>query len=1465
MAAISTTAGKSGQNTDSSGLTSVPSGRFGNPTEQFGNFSVDSSLVQQQSHLVTLRSVHPDKSKNLRVRSLDRITEEASEHLEQQSLSVRAQIDNIVYKNIAQYSNPYIDIGVSNIDIADPKINNSSGEMIREIKFTVFKAAGKIFFRRYRFINDKTWHTIKEEYQDQSHHQAVLKQPGVLDAIQIARYQKSFDVTLNEEDQKPYFHGTYDVDGDEPENDDDDDNDEDNGQKEDTAKDTDPSQAEASAPPLNIDTSKIDPNLLAIMQMFENKTNKILESLVNQNKRKPQKMEVNKFSGVSEDPATWIATYEKACTVNGWTSDLLKVHNMKAYLEGAAESWYSNRVQQNKPDIYSDWKESLINAFKQNRIESARSALKWCYRDGPILEYFYHKQKLLRMAFPHIDDYTFISLVLMGLPDNMQNQAMQNDLDSQDDLLRALERLKKISKQFDGKNKKSESKDEYGARGGKFDRKWEKKGEKKVPHPSASAGKSNTTTDEKQAMSCIEYETCNQVTKLSKLPMVKFKINGQIMDCLIDSGSSINMINSKMYCHIGNQIDESDKRILVGFNGSKTSSAGTVKLIISNINKSEESNIVASVVEGLEFDFIVGYVSFDKLGIKLNWPDALPPNCPQSPLTDQVSTVQGSVLTKDGIKVKYPKLCNPNKEPMYFVDFQLKEDHKIVKDKPYRMSRERYIYAEGKCDEMKRKLITMDSNSDWASPSLMVPKENGELRFCVDYRKINEETELDPFPFPVIDEVICNFGGCKYFSKIDLKDGFWNIGLTKETTKFTAFVTPFGHYEFLRLPFGWKNSPPKFQRIITSVLGELLADRKVCCYIDDIIVGSESIDGLMELTNKVLKRLEENNFTINLDKSMFCVEAVTFLGRKIDGYTKTTKEESVEKVRKMARPYDVHTVRVFTGLASHFRGFIKDFAKLIRPIDQLKQKDVPFNWSEECESAFHKIKDIISSNPVLQLPDWNLPFELCTDASDKGSGSILYQRDKNLKRNQQLRVIGYQSYTFTKPEQNYSVTDKEGLGVIKAIKYFRSYLESRPFKVHTDHQALTSIMTLKEPKGRLARWQVFLSTFNMDINHRSGKELKDADAISRLCLDDQPKDHEMVNVVVQNGNKRILVKEDQKSLILRRYHDDPDSGGHDGMLRTYLKIKSRFWWPNMKKDVIQYVRSCHDCQVHKSKFKPRPDIMILPNHSKVPFETIHMDFGELTKKGEGRKTTQSFLVIVDEATRYVDTKAMTESSRSVINYLKSRPYLSQIRKIIVDNGKCFDSKEMKAFASDHNINLKFVAPFHPASNGMAERRMRDIKTFVKIYPKFRGGWKLCIDGAAKHINRSYCTSIGCSPFFKLYGKSPSFPADKEFNVPNDLIMESPLTEDQILLKREKMKNYFDSRQVKNIPDIKIGDKVFVQTGFKGKNPNINGPFKVDNVNIMNGFPKTINYTDNNGSQKIATIGNVMKYHQRNDD
>lgn len=292
---------------------------------------------------------------------------------------------------------------------------------------------------------------------------------------------------------------------------------------------------------------------------------------------------------------------------------------------------------------------------------------------------------------------------------------------------------------------------------------------------------------------------------------------------------------------------------------------------------------------------------------------------------------------------------------------------------------------------------------------------------------------------PRIDNIIEETGGCHVFSRIDLCKGFWQIPLEEEYKQYTAFVTPFDVYEYNRLPFGWKNSPAWFQKMMNGVLKAFLG---LFCnvYVDDIIVYSKDDSTHVEHLTAVLTALSAAKLKVNFKKSEFFKPKITFLGRVFDGFTKSTKEEFVERVRNMKRPENIHALRVFLGLAGHFRIFIPGFAARAKPLTSLLEKDTAFQWTEECEKAYHDLVSAISSDPVLTLPDFSLPFELTTDASHYGAGAILYQRGHSATNDRKLHVVGHYSYTFNKTERNYCTTEKEALAVVLAVRYFRSYL-----------------------------------------------------------------------------------------------------------------------------------------------------------------------------------------------------------------------------------------------------------------------------------------------------------------------------------------------------------------------------------------------------------------------------------------
>ena len=513
-----------------------------------------------------------------------------------------------------------------------------------------------------------------------------------------------------------------------------------------------------------------------------------------------------------------------------------------------------------------------------------------------------------------------------------------------------------------------------------------------------------------------------------------------------------------------------------------------------------------------------------------------------------------------------------------------------------------------------------------------------------------------------------------------------------------------------------------------------------------------------------------------------------------------------------------------------------------------------FERNSECESSFRKLIDIIASDPVLHHPDYSLPFELHCDASLYGTGAMLAQTDPSRPAYHQTRIIAFYSHTFNPTEFAYHTADKECLSVILALKYFRSFIDGRPVTVFSDHEALKYLLTSKESTGRLCRWKLFLNCFDLTIKHVKGTENVAADALSRLCLDRPP-----VVATLISSHDQPLDKED-KMLLLSLYHDQDISGGHSGVARTMAKLKQRFGdrWPNMRHDVEQYIGSCHVCQMCKFKFKPKPDLMLVPHHANAPFEAINIDFGELKKKSEGVKATRSFILLVDQCSRFIATKACRESARCVIAFLEEQSFMSSVKRIVSDNGSCFTAEALNKWAQEKSIEIIHSAPYNPSSNGLAERHVQVIKTFMTCYPKYKGGWKCALAAATLHHNVSYCTSIGCTPHYKAFGFTQQLPADKTLGIPA-VQQETPFTEEQIAERRRRVQAKLNGG--KQAPVFAAGDEILYRKGSDPKSP-ILGPVRVVHVHVMDSVPKTLITRDKDGREAVVAVKHAIKYRRR---
>ncbi len=403
--------------------------------------------------------------------------------------------------------------------------------------------------------------------------------------------------------------------------------------------------------------------------------------------------------------------------------------------------------------------------------------------------------------------------------------------------------------------------------------------------------------------------------------------------------------------------------------------------------------------------------------------------------------------------------------------------------------------AKSEVDRMLEQGVIQPSCSPWASPVVLVRKKDGSLRYCVDYRRVNSVTVKDSYPLPRIDVTLDALGGSKWFSTLDLASGYWQVEVDPMDKCKTAFVTEGGLFEFNVMPFGLSNAPATFERLMERVLAGLHWNTCLV-YIDDVIVFSPTIKSHLERLEEVLKRIVEAGMKISPSKCQLFKSSVKFLGHVVSPTGVSTDPEKLRAIRDWPTPTKTKDVRSFLGFCSYYRKFIQGFAGIASPLHQLTEKDRPFHWTPEADKAFQDLKDMFTSPPVLIYPTTNDPFVLDTDASGTGLGSVLAQVKEGKEH-----AVAYFSKVFSRAEKQYCVTRRELLAIVASLKHFHHYIYGRHILVRTDHGALRWLLGFRNPEGQMARWLEIIGTYDLEIQHRPGRQHGNADALSRRPCD----------------------------------------------------------------------------------------------------------------------------------------------------------------------------------------------------------------------------------------------------------------------------------------------------------------------------------------------------------------------------
>lgn len=676
------------------------------------------------------------------------------------------------------------------------------------------------------------------------------------------------------------------------------------------------------------------------------------------------------------------------------------------------------------------------------------------------------------------------------------------------------------------------------------------------------------------------------------------------------------------------------------------------------------------------------------------------------------------------------------------------------------------------------------ASSSWNNPLVVVPKSNGKLRICLDSRALNKVTIRDSYPLPQINRILSRIRCSKYISSIDLKDAYWQIGLSEASKSKTAFTIPgVGFFMFSRLPFGLSNSAQVLCKLMDKILGVDL-EPFVFVYLDDIIILSDSLEEHFNLLSIVADRLKKAGLTINIQKSKFLQKQVEYLGYIISENGLQVNPERLAPILNYSTPTCIKDIRRFMGMATWYSRFIPGFSDLAAPITDLNKKNKKFAWTKEADEAFRKIKTAIVEAVTLANPDFTKPFYIHTDASDFAIAGVLVQFDSENKE----RAISHFSRKLTSSEKKFATTEKEALAVLDSLKKFRGYIEGTHVTVVTDHSSLTWLQNLKDPTGRLGRWALKMQQYDLTIQHRPGKLHTLPDAFSRaiselslgedfqtdrwysdLCVqvEKYPQDYPSFRIMNEILYKYCHYKNDLGDIafkwkqvvpthlrkdILLKVHDIPRAG-HMGFFKTFEKIKSNYYWPGMLRDVKNHVSMCEKCKTSKYPTKKFHAPMGAPKVATRPWEIISIDFvGDFVRSKRGNK---AILVITDWFSKFVILHPVRrQDAKLVVPFVENNIFckFGVPAKLVSDNGTQFKSRVFTDLLKQYGVTLWLNARYH-AQNNPTERVNRVLLASMRAYLKDdQSDWDLYLQQIACAMNTSCHESTKYSPYKINFGR-----------------------------------------------------------------------------------------------------------------
>ena len=735
----------------------------------------------------------------------------------------------------------------------------------------------------------------------------------------------------------------------------------------------------------------------------------------------------------------------------------------------------------------------------------------------------------------------------------------------------------------------------------------------------------------------------------------------------------------------------------------------------------------------------------------------------------------------------------------------------------------------------------------------------------MDLRPINNITKADENKSPLQDSARERLRGAKYFTRLDMRDGYHHLRIKEGHEHLTAFLTEYGLYEWTVMCFGLKNAPAEFARYMSDSLREFL-NEIVTVYFDDIIVFAEDLETHWKNVRKILTRIREKGINLKLKKCEFAVEETQFLGQIVNGETTKMQYEKLKAILEWPTPKNCKEIEMFRGLAGYYRQYIEHFSDQMEDLNERLRLN-EFQWTEKEEKAFQKIKESYRKEPILILHDPEKQTWLYADTSDYAMGAEISQLDKNGKR----RPVLFYSRKLLPAEMNYTTHDKEMLAIVHTMKKFQHYLRGTkyPVIVKSDHRNLRTFMTTKDLNARQARWAEELSSYNFIIEHIKGKENKVADALSRrpdykddstverksqmlietekgltinkemklstiLFQDDKEGTNERIKEEIEKGDLFPEHEKDEKGLkrfkqlilvprtvekeIFAKHHEDPKEG-HQGIARTIEKIQRNYYIPGLHKKIKKYITDCDLCNKSKNDYsKPIGKMQIEENQINRPWQSITADFLDMPQvqdENTGIKLNQ-ILVIVDRFSKYtilIPTRkeATTEEVYELL-WTHVFAVFGIPEQMTSDQDKIFKTTRWKTLMKNDGIKTVLSTAHHQQTDGQSERKIQEVQTYFRIYMDFKQkNWKKICPVAQYSLNDAESSVTKETPNFAVFGTNRK----EKGNNQGRIQIFHEMIKNELDWNKQIQKRYYDKGRVEAI-NLKEGDRVYLRRRTVGE-------------------------------------------------